>query len=456
MKLFKNHFLLGLIMTVPFIASCSNDDDVQATDKPEEITITADVPSQNATRVNFDKEGLALSWKDGDAFQVSGAADGGHQFNYGGNDEQGRGKFTGTKPAAGDGLYAFYPASKSSKSGRNSDLFDYTGQTQQGNDNVDNLADYLYLTGTVNPADYTVSDFVLQPAILKLTINMPETFSGVVSSVAVSLQNAKFNTKQHIQAGLDVEDDRVASMSMTLSDVTLNPQNQLIVYLAISPLNVVDPDVFTLTVADTEGAEYISVLENFTYDFMQGKVCPAVLNVEKKNETNVTFDSTDYSSDQPLDKATGWIGYKSATTYVDYSSSSYAGLNEALKLGKSDGYGKIKLDVTANTTKMRFFVIPFHGNTPQVVVSVQDADGVKTALQFDGQSFIDLYDGDKNSNVCMYGGNINLANWNDFTAAEGVNMFIIDVAGYDKVFIEGSSSVEYKKNNFGVFGIQFK
>lgn len=454
MKLFKNQFFMGLIMTVPFVASCSNDD-VQVSEKSETITITADIPNQDVTRVDFDKNNYALSWKAGDAFQVYSATAAGNTFSYTGVNNE----FSGTEPASTGDLFAFYPASKSLNTGKDNDLFDYTGQTQQGSDNVDDLSNYLYMTGMVDPVDYTVSDFALQPAVLKLTINMPATFVGEVASLEVGLANGKFYSKKHVQDAQDMEADKVSSMSMTLSGISFaaSDTKQFVVYMAVSPINVVN-DSFTLTVTDVSGVQYATTVRQFTYDFAQAKVCRAVMTVEQEGETDAEFISTDYSSDQPLDKTTAWIGYKSKIIYID--GAPYVGLDDILQVGNDTKLGKFKVDVTLGTNEMRFFAIPADGKAPQVVVTLRktvDGATVDEFLVVKGEEYIKLPAGDATSNTCLKADKT-IANWDTFTPIEGENMFIVNVTGYERVLIGGDTAFETTPGEtaFGVFGIQFK
>ncbi len=282
MKLFKLFSLLGVFALAVLATGCSNDDFQEAEKKSSEIiTITASAPSEGEdTRVAFDKDNFSLSWKVGDAFQVYGDAVAGEKFTCA-SVSSGRGAFNGNRPSFAGTKHAFYPAAKTNNADGNGyefASFDYRGQIQIGNDNVDELSSYLYMTGTVSE-DNTVNNFVLHPAILKLTIQMPTDFAGSVEQVDVQFGSTPMKSKHYKNASWQDLDETSSTQSVLLDGVSLSVDENLVVYMAISPINVAN-DTFTLTVTDGLGGKYVRELTGFSYNFEGGKVVPGLFSVE--------------------------------------------------------------------------------------------------------------------------------------------------------------------------------
>ncbi len=314
MKLFKLFSLLGLFSLAVLATGCSNDDFQQKGEPSSDIiTITASTPSEGneSTRVAFDKGNFSLSWKVGDEFQVYGAESAGEKFTCS-SIAGGKGAFNGTKPTFTGVKHAYYPASKTNNSsdgeGYNVASFDYSGQIQIGNDNVDELTNYMYMTGTVS-ADNTVSDFVLQPVVLKLTIQMPSGFTGSVSQVDVQFGTTPMKSKHYQSVDWQDFDKTSTVQSVLLDGVNLAADENLVVYMAMSPVRVTN-DTFTITVTDGANNKYVRTLENFSYNFESGKVVPGLFSVEQSIDNLVT-----------IAQARQYYANQSTTDLVTYSKS---------------------------------------------------------------------------------------------------------------------------------------
>lgn len=348
MKLFKSFSLLGLFFLAILAIGCSQEGVQQEVEvkSREIVTIIASAPSEHeSTRVAFDKGNYSLSWKVGDAFQVCGNETGGQKFTCG-SINKGRGVFNGGQLAFSGVKHAFYPANKVDVDGYAYTYFDYTGQIQLGNDNVDELSNYMYMTGTV-ATDNTVTDFVLHSTVLKLTIQMPADFTGAVKEVHVDFGAAKMKSKynSYYEDAIDSNDGQ----SLLLYDVDTYDEGvalegeDLVVYMAMSPLTVTS-GTFNLTVTDTSGLKYARVLTGFSYDFLAGKVVPGLFSVEKL-----------YINDLKAEKVEGLSADAGIQTTINVESNTYwlAWVDDAgvsLSQEEGTGNGNVVVTLPANDT----------------------------------------------------------------------------------------------------------
>lgn len=164
-------------------------------------------------------------------------------------------------------------------------------------------------------------------------------------------------------------------------------------------------------------------------------------------ETGDEFDNTDLSSDMHfIDALTAY------NDYVYFPSAdngpktailaNFGSVTDYVKFSSSKKKGTATITVPAGKTKMRFFVIPWDGEKPEVIV------GDKGSIQ--------LYKGDDTdeTNVCGYSNEVK--HIGAFKAELGVNMFVCTVTGSETIDIATSEATPAKDARFIMFGLQFK
>lgn len=164
-------------------------------------------------------------------------------------------------------------------------------------------------------------------------------------------------------------------------------------------------------------------------------------------ETGGDFDQTDLSSDRPIiDVMSVYNEYvyfpPSYNANKSVTLTDFEPVTDYVKFSSSKKKGTATLTVPEGKTKMRFFVIPWDNESPEVVV------GNKGTLK--------LYKGDDTdeNNVCVSANSVK--HLGVFKAQQDVNMFICDVTAGESIAISVTDATPDKDARFILFGLQFK
>lgn len=279
-------------------ASCTNDDfNVNDQSAGRSITLKA-AQAEAKTRVGHSDtepgatDGIIdVRWKSGDAFALY-ASSTPETFT---TDNDGKtAYFTGNIPTGSGSFNAFFPASKAvTNEGWAHNVFDVKGQRQTGNNNLDHLAAYNYMTASLDeePNENTLIQFTNEMAVLKFIVTLPG--SGITPTrltLAAQGGSPGFYTQKGVtDASLD---ERSGQVTLELNNIVPDANNKFTAYMMVIPIDDLSKQ-FEFSVACDDGKAYIyRVKYSSPLVYAKGKV---------------------YASE--LDFATGGDNYKVASVF---------------------------------------------------------------------------------------------------------------------------------------------
>ena len=278
--------------------SCTNDD-FNVNDQSAGKTITLKVAQAEInTRVGHsDTEPEAtdgiidVKWKSGDAFALYGSST---PETFTTTDDGKTAYFTGDLPSGGGSFNAFFPAGKAATAGNwVHNVFDVSGQKQTGNNNLDHLATYNYMTASLDekPNENTLIQFTNEMAVLKFIVTLPG--SGITPTrltLAAQGGSPGFYIKKGVtDASLD---ERSGQVTLELNNIVPNANNKFTAYMMAIPIDDLSKQLEFSVVCDDGKAYIYRVKYSSPLVYAKGKV---------------------YASE--LDFATGGDNYKVASVF---------------------------------------------------------------------------------------------------------------------------------------------
>lgn len=278
--------------------SCTNDD-FNVNDRSAGKTITLKVAQAEInTRVGHsDTEPEAtdgiidVKWKSGDAFALYGSST---PETFTTTDDGKTAYFTGDLPSGGGSFNAFFPAGKAATAGNwVHNVFDVSGQKQTGNNNLDHLATYNYMTASLDekPNENTLIQFTNEMAVLKFIVTLPG--SGITPTrltLAAQGGSPGFYIKKGVtDASLD---ERSGQVTLELNNIVPNANNKFTAYMMAIPIDDLSKQLEFSVVCDDRKAYIYRVKYSSPLVYAKGKV---------------------YASE--LDFATGGDNYKVASVF---------------------------------------------------------------------------------------------------------------------------------------------
>lgn len=278
--------------------SCTNDD-FNVNDQSAGKTITLKVAQAEInTRVGHsDTEPEAtdgiidVKWKSGDAFALYGSST---PETFTTTDDGKTAYFTGDLPSGGGSFNAFFPAGKAATAGNwVHNVFDVSGQKQTGNNNLDHLAAYNYMTAFLDEAPHegTLIQFTNEMAVLKFIVTLPG--SGITPTrltLAAQGGSPGFYIKKGVtDASLD---ERSGQVTLELNNIVPDANNKFTAYMMAIPIDDLSKQLEFSVVCDDGKAYIYRVKYSSPLVYAKGKV---------------------YASE--LDFATGGDNYKVASVF---------------------------------------------------------------------------------------------------------------------------------------------
>lgn len=278
--------------------SCTNDD-FNVNDRSAGKTITLKVAQAEInTRVGHsDTEPEAtdgiidVKWKSGDAFALYGSST---PETFTTTDDGKTAYFTGDLPSGGGSFNAFFPAGKAATAGNwVHNVFDVSGQKQTGNNNLDHLATYNYMTASLDekPNENTLIQFTNEMAVLKFIVTLPG--SGITPTrltLAAQGGSPGFYIKKGVtDASLD---ERSGQVTLELNNIVPDANNKFTAYMMAIPIDDLSKQLEFSVVCDDGKAYIYRVKYSSPLVYAKGKV---------------------YASE--LDFATGGDNYKVASVF---------------------------------------------------------------------------------------------------------------------------------------------
>lgn len=278
--------------------SCTNDD-FNVNDRSAGKTITLKVAQAEInTRVGHsDTEPEAtdgiidVKWKSGDAFALYGSST---PETFTTTDDGKTAYFTGDLPSGGGSFNAFFPAGKAATAGNwVHNVFDVSGQKQTGNNNLDHLAAYNYMTASLDeePNESTLIQFTNEMAVLKFIVTLPQ--NGITPTrltLAAQGGSPGFYIKKGVtDASLD---ERSGQVTLELNNIVPDANNKFTAYMMAIPIDDLSKQLEFSVVCDDGKAYIYRVKYSSPLVYAKGKV---------------------YASE--LDFATGGDNYKVASVF---------------------------------------------------------------------------------------------------------------------------------------------
>lgn len=242
--------------------SCTNDD-FNVNDRSAGKTITLKVAQAEInTRVGHsDTEPEAtdgiidVKWKSGDAFALYGSST---PETFTTTDDGKTAYFTGNLPSGGGSFNAFFPAGKAATAGNwVHNVFDVSGQKQTGNNNLDHLATYNYMTASLDeePNENTLIQFTNEMAVLKFIVTLPG--SGITPT-RLTLAAQGGSPGFYIKKGVtDTSlDERSGQVTLELNNIAPDANNKFTAYMMAIPVDDLSKQ-FEFSVACDNGKAYI-------------------------------------------------------------------------------------------------------------------------------------------------------------------------------------------------------
>ena len=243
-------------------ASCTNDDfnvNDQSAGRP--ITLKA-AQAEAKTRVGHSgtepgaTDGIIdVRWKSGDAFALYASST---PETFTTDDDGKTAYFTGNIPTGSGSFNAFFPASKAvTNEGWAHNVFDVKGQRQMGNNNLDHLTAYNYMTASLDeePNESTLIQFINEMAVLKFIVTLPG--SGITPTrltLAAQGGSPGFYTQKGVtDASLD---ERSGQITLELDNIVPDANNKFTAYMMAIPVDDLSKQ-FEFSVACDDGKAYI-------------------------------------------------------------------------------------------------------------------------------------------------------------------------------------------------------
>lgn len=271
--------------------SCTNDD-FNVNDQSAGKTITLKVAQAEInTRVGHsDTEPEAtdgiidVKWKSGDAFALYGSST---PETFTTTDDGKTAYFTGDLPSGGGSFNAFFPASKAATAGNwVHNVFDVSGQKQTGNNNLDHLATYNYMTTFLDeaPHERTLIQFTNEMAVLKFIVTLPQNdITPTRLTLAAQGGSPGFYIKKGVtDASLD---ERSGQVTLELNNIVPDANNKFTAYMMAIPVDDLSKQ-FEFSVTCDDGKAYIyRVKYTSPLVYAKGKVYASELDFATGGDT---------------------------------------------------------------------------------------------------------------------------------------------------------------------------
>lgn len=271
--------------------SCTNDD-FNVNDQSAGKTITLKVAQAEInTRVGHsDTEPEAtdgiidVKWKSGDAFALYGSST---PETFTTTDDGKTAYFTGDLPSGGGSFNAFFPASKAATAGNwVHNVFDVSGQKQTGNNNLDHLATYNYMTTFLDEAPHegTLIQFTNEMAVLKFIVTLPQNdITPTRLTLAAQGGSPGFYIKKGVtDASLD---ERSGQVTLELNNIVPDANNKFTAYMMAIPVDDLSRQ-FEFSVTCDDGKAYIyRVKYTSPLVYAKGKVYASELDFATGGDT---------------------------------------------------------------------------------------------------------------------------------------------------------------------------
>lgn len=271
--------------------SCTNDD-FNVNDQSAGKTITLKVAQAEInTRVGHsDTEPEAtdgiidVKWKSGDAFALYGSST---PETFTTTDDGKTAYFTGDLPSGGGSFNAFFPASKAATAGNwVHNVFDVSGQKQTGNNNLDHLATYNYMTTFLDEAPHegTLIQFTNEMAVLKFIVTLPQNdITPTRLTLAAQGGSPGFYIKKGVTDAL--LDERSGQVTLELNNIVPDANNKFTAYMMAIPVDDLSRQ-FEFSVTCDDGKAYIyRVKYTSPLVYAKGKVYASELDFATGGDT---------------------------------------------------------------------------------------------------------------------------------------------------------------------------
>ena len=258
MKSKTKHFIASLAgaLLIGGLSSCSNEAEPLAPGNPDEkqkLTLIANLGDAGTRMVYEGEEGepFKAKWTKDDALAVFGQTDV-QKFTNALQEGQTESStaFSGDSPEEASPYIVFYPHSKAGTDKTQLTLT-ATGQKQSGNDNMDHITDYDYMTGTATLTDELGSatatvNLTRKMAMMKFVLTIPEYDSAVDGAVTkVSMGNADTKLFYETQIlGSNTATADAYTVSLNLENITDDIRTTpLTAYMMFIPVDISENDL---------------------------------------------------------------------------------------------------------------------------------------------------------------------------------------------------------------------
>lgn len=258
-----------LALPLALTTSCATDELVSpVTPIPgQQVTITASLGGGDHatpdTRMDYTPNddtsigGLLTTWAEGDAFNITTFGNTAQTFTLVTGAGTSTGTFGGTAPDADEEYLIYHPSTiKSSGEFLN---FAYTGQIQQGNDNLAHLTAYHSMELLTD--NYTTIDFSnprYQSSCMKFVLTLPDVITPRKITLASADGSTCFFTNNGEYAKVDAKAN-ASSLSLDLEN--FDATNTITAYMMMAYLDVTLPAAgITVTVVAADGSNYTQTI----------------------------------------------------------------------------------------------------------------------------------------------------------------------------------------------------
>ena len=256
------------------------------------MTISAGIPT---TRAQYDHETVTqLSWSAGDSFQLYNSTQSGNTFSLIEGEGQTSAKFSGKELS--DATKAFYPAIKTSRSGLDEQSLLFSGQVQTANNSISHLSNYSYLLGSVSKNSLekiSGVSFKHLTARLKFTLTLPINFSGKATSLTLQTTSNDeiFYDEMYVDACNAAKDEMTSRLKLTLSNITPDEKNNLVVFMIVAPTDILDESI-ELILKSSDGSTYTATSEDFPTELEASNQYSITASFEKSSTTYLSSEYT--------------------------------------------------------------------------------------------------------------------------------------------------------------------
>lgn len=262
---------LATVAAAAMLTACTHNDITPLPATGKQVTLTATTTGTTATRLTHadatpgeQGQPITVTWKAADEFKLYGTAATGQTFTLSEGAGTRSGSFTGTLPAnTGTTYSAFYPAAKALQADGTTPATTYAAcvlnmnnQEQKGNNNLDHLAAYHYLTAS--GASITPLELTHRVAFLKFIVTLPageKPTSLTLSCPATGTpDNAIMLTQQADGTGTPTYGPQELKLSPSAGDAPTAMPSTFTAYMAVLPTTLtgsytvtvnIDPDSST-------------------------------------------------------------------------------------------------------------------------------------------------------------------------------------------------------------------